>query len=270
MQFTLPEEVRLFPGQSVKATFWNDQLKSGQIGLFLRPMSLPKVSIGATEVLHRGGLIKFDEIFLVVTMVKYLGGGGEGLFDIWWNYHHPGGPDDFRKMSNQERLSNFFYGEHGKRFVVETDNSFRRFFSNLHEIVGKTRPWTEIEFDRAVNRCCAQFYPRENLWQMVQVRSDLFDSRSKLDLDLNMYEGMIPEDLKPFYVFSTEFGHCLSIIPSNLEQEADTNGPAYYLTPAPVKTVLRCGIRWLRGYPVAAIPFIPGHGLAAPPEDYEF
>lgn len=269
MQFTDPEEVRLFPGQAMKATFWNDRLKSEQIGLFVRPLSLPKVSIGATEVLHRGGLIRFDDIFLVVTMIKHLG-PDEGYFDLWWNYHHPDGPDSFRKMAVQERLSNFFYDETGKRFVVETENSFRRFFANLDEIVSQTSPWTEIEFDRALNRCCAQFYPRENLWEMVKTRSDLFDSRSRLDLDLNMYEGVIPEDLKPFYLFSTELGHCLSIIPSNLEQEAEAMGPSHYLTPAPVRTVLRCGIRWLRGYPVAAIPFIPGHGLAAPPEDYEF
>lgn len=269
MRFTDPEEVRLFPGQAIKASFWNNRFKSEQIGLFIRPSSLPKVSIGATEVFHRGGLIKFDEILLVVTMIK-CSGPEESLFDVWWNYHHPAGPDAFRKMAIQERLSNFFYDENGKRFVVDTENSFRKFFSNLHEIVSKTKPWTEIEFDRAMNRCCAQFYPRENLWQLVQARSDIFDSRSKMDLDLNMYEGMIPDDLKPFYMFSTQFGHCLSIIPSNLEQEADNNGPAFYLTPAPVKTVLRCGIRWLRGYPIAAIPFIPGHGLAAPPEDYEF
>jgi hypothetical protein len=269
MQFVDPETVRLFPGQAIKANFWSERSRSEQVGLFLRPSSPIPASTGATEVTYRGGLINFDDVFLVLTMIRYTG-SEEGVFDLWWNYHQPGGPDAFRKMASQERLFNFFYDDHGRRFVVETDNSFRKFFSNLNDIVGKTKPWTEIEFDRAVNRCCAQFYPRENLWNMVKTKSDLFDSRSKLDLDLNMYEGIIPEDLKPFYIFSTELGHCLSIIPSNLENEAETKGPAYYLTPAPVKTVLRCGIRWLRGYPVAAIPFIPGHGLAAPPEDYEF
>jgi hypothetical protein len=269
MQFIDPEEIRLSPGQALKASFWSESLRSEQIGLFIRPPSGLPVSHGATEVAHRGGLIKFDDILLVVTMVKYIG-AQDGVFDIWWNYHQPGGPDSFKKMASQERLSSFFYDDYGKRFVVDTENSFRKFFSNLNEIVGKTNPWTEIEFDRAVRRCCSQFYPRESLWEMVKTKSELFDSRSKLDLDLNMYDGVIPEDLKPFYLFSTEFGHCLSIIPSNLEDEADKNGPAFYLTPAPVRTVLRCGIRWLRGYPVASIPFIPGHGLAAPPEDYEF
>lgn len=269
MQLIDPDMVRLFPGQAMKAIFLNERNRSEQIGLFLRPVYELSSLEGATEIIHRGGLIKFDEIFLVVTMVKHVGAEG-GLFDVWWNFHQPGGPDSFQKMASQERLSTFFYDDQGKRFIVDTENSFRRFFAGLSELIGKTSPWTEIEFDRAVNKCCAQFYPKENLWNMVKTKSDIFDSRSRLDLDLNMYEGSIPEDLKPFYLFSTELGHCLSIIPSNLEQEADEKGPSFYLTPAPVKTVLRCGIRWLKGYPVAAIPFIPGHGLAAPPEDYEF
>lgn len=269
MQFIDPETARLSPGEAIKALFWNQRLKSEQIGLFLRPLDRLQDSYGATEVFHRGGLIRFDEILLVVTMVR-TPQAVDGIFDVWWNYHQPGGPDAFKKMAAQERLSNFFYDDDGKRLIVDTDNSFRKFFANLQEILRKTKPWAEIEFDRALRRCCAEFYPRENLWEIVGTKSELFDSRSKMDLDLNMYQGTIPDELKPFYLFSTELGHCLSIIPSNLEHEAEINGPAFYLTPAPIKTVLRGGIRWLRGYPIAAIPFIPGHGLAAPPEDYEF
>jgi len=84
------------------------------------------------------------------------------------------------------------------------------------------------------------------------------------------YPGFIPPDLKDFYVYMHDKGHCIKIIPSNLEAKLEISNPEQFLEAAPVKTVLRCGFRWFRGYPVAPIPLIPGYGLAAPPDDCEF
>ncbi len=45
-----------------------------------------------------------------------------------------------------------------------------------------------------------------------------------------------------------------------LEHDAVAGDPEEYLHAAPVKSVLRCGIRWVKGFPVAPIPYIPGLG----------
>ncbi len=102
---------------------------------------------------------------------------------------------------------------------------------------------------------------------MIDVRPET-ESVSSLP-KTDEYQGYIPENLKFLYSYVTDKGHCIKVVPSIFEQDAISGDPEDFLHPAPVKTVLRCGIRWVKGYPVAPIPFIPGHGLAAPPEDNE-
>ena len=105
---------------------------------------------------------------------------------------------------------------------------------------------------------------------MIKLRPEAQDTDSGRIPDIEDYPDPIPDELRPFYTYLPEQGHCIRIIPSMLEEEATKGNPDKYLYPAPVKTVLRCGIRWVQGYPVAPIPFIPGHGLAVPPDDAEY
>jgi hypothetical protein len=197
-----------------------------------------------------------------------VGGDQEELFDIWWNYYARDGVEHFRRMSEQERLVLHFCNEEGREFSLESSNEFRKFFGSLPAILEKMKPWTDIEFDRAVRSFCAKSYPKENLWEMIAYGAQ--DSAGPAEVpDADDYPGEIPNDLKPFYTYLPGQGHSINIIPSILEDKAMEGDPAEHLLPAPVKTVLRCGIRWVRGFPVAPIPFIPGHGLAVPPEDTE-
>jgi hypothetical protein len=105
---------------------------------------------------------------------------------------------------------------------------------------------------------------------MVQSEKVKTEAEHERKITEDDYPGLIPFDLREFYIYTPDKGHCIKIIPSILEIEATREDPEQFLQPAPVKTVLRCGFRWLKGYPVAPIPFIPCHGLAIPPEDLEF
>jgi len=135
-------------------------------------------------------------------------------------------------------------------------------------IMEKATPWTDTEFDRAVRGFCAQSYPRENLWDMIQMVREPEKVRTGPP-GLEDYPGYIPEELRPFYEYYPDKGHCIKVISSMFEEEVLKGKGEDHLTPAPVRTVLRGGVRWVNGYPVAPIPFIPGHGLAVPPEDIE-
>jgi len=213
-------------------------------------------------------LVRFDEVILVVTMLR-VNQGSDSLFDIWWDYHAPDAESRFRQMAQQERVTVHFYSDEGKRFSIETENSFRKFFTDLLVLLPKTKPWTEVEFDRALRGFCAQAYPKENLWEMIESGTISKTAKTASDVGIDDYPGIIPPELRPFYAYLGEQGHSIRIIPSTLENEAAKGNPEDYMHPAPVKTVLRCGIRWIKGYPVAPIPFIPGHGLAVPPDDTE-
>jgi len=264
-----PDSVRLIPGESLHAMLSSALAEPAEVGFFIRPLaSLDKSGLDF-QVLRRAGLVKFDDVLLVVTMVK-LGEHGEEFFDIWWNYHTVDGPAEFQRMAEQERLPIYLYSDGGKRLVVETENSFRKFFGYLTMILGKTKPWTQVEFDRALRGFCSESYPKENLWDTIELKTDLEESPETEHGSIESYPGIIPDELRSYYSYIPGQGHCIKIIPSMLEIQAQQGNPDEYLHAAPVKTVLRCGIRWVHGHPVAPIPFIPGHGLAVPPDDIEF
>jgi hypothetical protein len=269
MQIVDPDKIRLVPGQSVQAIYSTEPDGTGKVGLFVRALSGVEDQDWEEGIEQRAGLIRFDDVLLVVTMIKILRTDQE-FFDVWWNYHAPDGSTEFQRMSEQDIVTVHFYDEDGKKFTIDTQNGFRKFFGDVQKVFGKTKPWTEVEFDRAVRGFCAQSYPKENLWEMIEMGSHLRESAEDRTPGLETYPGIIPEELKSFYVYTEDQGHCIRVIPSTLEEDATTGNPEEHLHPAPVKTVLRCGIRWTRGFPVAAVPFIPGHGLAVPPDDAEF
>jgi hypothetical protein len=268
MEFVNPDALRLVPGQSIHGIFITGPGEAGEVGLFIRSLSGVASDEKDIWLKQRAGLIRFDDVLLVLTMIR-VNGAGEELFDVWWNYHSSIGPEYFKRMAEQEKLTVHFYGEDGKRFSIETENGFQKFFSDLDKIIAKISPWTEVEFDRALRGFCAESYPKENLWEMIEFRPDSEKSEDASEPGLQTYPGVIPAELAPFYVYVPGQGHCINIVPSLLEKEAAEGDPTGFLHPAPVKTVLRCGIRWVQGHPVAPIPFIPGHGLAVPPDDVE-
>lgn len=261
------DEVRLVPGQSIIGLVERRPGDPQEVGLFLRSMTGIIPEKETPLIRQRAGLIKFNDVLLVLTMLRVESGTVE-VFDVWWNYYARGAAEQFKKMSQQERLTVHFYSDKGKLFSLDTENTFRKFFTPLPELIEKTGKWTDVEFDRAVRAFCAQAYPKENLWEMMETRQEEEPTRTG-PIGIDDYPGIIPKELHDFYTYIPGEGHCIKIIPSNLEEDALREDPAKFLFPAPVKTVLRCGIRWARGFPVAPIPFIPDHGLAVPPDDKE-
>jgi hypothetical protein len=262
-----PKKIRLLPGQGIEAAYSEGSTQEGEVGLFVRSEFGPFRKNGDVGILQRAGVVHFNDVLLVLTMVR-VGGNQDELFDIWWNYHARDGMEHFQRMSEQDRLMLHFCNEEGRAFSMDSGNEFRKFFASLPPLLKKAQPWTDIEFDRAVRGFCAKSYPKENLWDMIQYGVAEEEESDQVP-EVDEYPGNIPEDLKPFYIYLPGQGHSINIIPSILEEQAMEGNPGEHLLPAPVKTVLRCGIRWVRGYPVAPIPFIPGHGLAVPPEDTE-
>ena len=268
MHIVDPDSIRLVPGQSIHGIFAPQREGPRKVGIFVRALAGGGLKERDLGIEQRAGLVRFDEVLLVVTMIRVQRDSDE-LFDVWWNYHSPDGLTLFQGMSEQEVLTVHFYNDKGKKFSIEIENDFRKFFSDLQSLFEKTRPWSEVEFDRAVRGFCAQSYPKENLWDMIDMGASIREEESSVH-GLDTYQGTIPEELKQFYVYTEDQGHCIRVIPSILEDDATRGNPEEHLFPAPVKTVLRCGLRWTRGYPVVPVPFIPGHGLAVPPDDTEF
>jgi hypothetical protein len=268
MESLNPEKLRLVPGQSMHATFLRSSSQRPEVGFFVRSIShLNPVDAGAA-IRQRAGLIKFNDVLLVLTMLRVEAESVE-LFDLWWNYRSSRESELFKLMAEQDRLIVHLYGEQGRYYSLETENRFRRFFSSLPELFEQSSDWTEVEFDRAVRGFCAESYPKENLWELIQLGGEPQDIGQNKPQGIDDYPGVIPEQLRGFYDYLPGQGHCIRVIPSMFEDKAMDGDPTEFLLPAPVKTVLRCGIRWAKGYPVAPIPFIPGHGLAVPPDDTE-
>jgi len=265
-----PDQLRLEPGQSLQASFSLGPGGREEVGFFIRPLAETEPSDGNIGIMQRAGLVRFDDVLLVLTMVKVNWPNiGEEIFDIWWDYHSGPNFEKFGRMAEQDFLTLHFYSETGKAFSINQENGFKRFFASLEKHLRKAAPWTEVEFDRAVRGFCAQAYPKENLWDMMEFRHEpesIEEAEVKTSQD---YRTDLPENLRPFYAYLPDKGHCIRVIPSALETEAEAGDPEEFAHFAPVKTVLRCGIRWIKGYPVAPIPFIPGHGLAVPPDDTE-
>ncbi|MGC8660088.1 MAG: hypothetical protein ACP5U1_13545 [Desulfomonilaceae bacterium] len=263
------KDIRLSPGQAIKALSKTLDGRSQAIGFFIRPVNDDMDIPPLVEVEQRAGLVRFKNVLLVLTIIK-INNDEREIFDIWWNYHAPDGPSMFHKMSEQETIIFRLCDDQGILSSIETTNEFRRFFEHLTRILEQTKSWTEIEFERSVTGFCAQNYPKLSLWEMVRSNNLKTESAKKEQFTSDDYPGNIPADLKDFYAYTTTKGHCIRIIPSNRENEVNIANVEEILEPAPVKTVLRCGFRWLKGYPVAPVPFIPGHGLAIPPDDFEF
>ncbi len=268
MELINPEILRLVPGESIYGMFAKSHDNQGEIGLFVRSISRINHHNGDL-IRQRGGLIKYDNVFLVLTMIEVQGESTE-FFDIWWNYRAPEMAEYFKKMAQQESLTVSFYTATGKEFAIDTQNKVRKFFSYLPGVIDRSEPWTEVDFDRAVRGFCAQNYPKENLWEMIIHKPEIVQVEESRAEGVDTYPGFIPEELKPFYDYLPDQGHSIKIIPSAFEEKALNGDPKEFLFPAPVKTVLRCGIRWAKGFPVAPIPYIPGHGLAVPPDDAEY
>lgn len=268
MELVNPDEIRLVPGESFQAMFALGPDDQGHVGFFVRSAADTDRTDGNVRVLQRAGLIEFNDVLLVVTMIR-LRATTDEFFDIWWNYHSPEGRSNFQRISEQDRLRVHFYSNRGIEYSVDTENSFRRFFGQVGEIFHKSSPWSEIEFHRAVRGFCSQSYPKQNLWEMIEFRPDSRVLKHGGIPTADDYPGFIPNELRPFYEYIPGQGHCIRIIPSMNEAEAVSGDPGAHLLPAPVKSVMRCGVRWAAGFPVAPIPFIPGIGLAVPPDDIE-
>lgn len=259
-----PERIRLNPGQCKEGLIAAASGELGEVGFFLRSASGFRPGSVEGSVRVRAGVIHHNDVLLVLTMLG-LPVDPEEYFDVWWNYHRRGAEDLFRLMSRQDAVRIHFYDETGPEASVVVDNELKNFFASLPGLMARTKPWTDIEFDRAVRGFCAKSYPVENLWGLISaVRAEAPHTAGLLG-----YQGFIPPELQGFYTYHEGAGHCIMVIPSMLEAEAEAGDPEALLLPAPVRTVLRCGFRWLKGHPVAPIPFIPGHGLAVPPEDTE-
>ena len=268
METVDPKIIRLQPGQGVGGIIRGGLDSEEEVVFILRSESGAIKENGDPIVKLRAGVVQFNGIFPVLTMLRVQGRETE-LFDVWWNYHAETGKAFFHRMSQQESVKLYFRNEAQGDFSVIEANGFKRFFATLPGILDKSKPWSEAEFDRAVRGFCAQSYPKENLWDMIRLKPDspLSDDQSRTADD---YDGYIPEELKPYYVYEPQQGHCIRIVPSSFEEKVSEEDPNELLLPAPVLTVLRGGVRWVKGLPIAAIPFIPGHGLAVPPEDAEF
>jgi hypothetical protein len=261
-----PDKMRLNPGQCRESIIRNASGESPHVGFFLRSSYGLSPGNGEGSVRLRAGVIHHNDVLLVLTMIG-ISEGMDEYFDVWWNYHAPAAANDFRLMSRQDTLEIHFCGESGPEVSLLVDNEFKNFFTSLPGVMAKTNPWTDIEFDRAVRGFCAKSYPLENLWGLISAPEPEASAAAKDGAA--GYQGFIPPELQGFYTYNEGSGHCIMVIPSMLAAEAEAGNPSALLHPAPVRTVLRCGFRWLKGHPVAPIPFIPGHGLAVPPEDTE-
>ena len=268
MNIVDPKKIRLQPGQGVGGIIITGVASKEAMGFVLRSESGSIKQNGDLGIQWRAGVIQFNEILLVLTMLKVQGRETE-LFDIWWNYHADTGKKYFQRMSEEDNLKLYFCNETNGDFSVDEINGFKKFFGTLPGILAKTTPWSDAEFDRAVRGFCAQSYPKENLWEMIRLSPYSQSAGDGGEKTAEDYGGYIPEELKPFYIYDSDKGHCINVVPSIFEDQVYEGNPQNLLYPAPIRTVLRGGIRWVKGYPVAAIPYIPGIGLAVPPEDTE-
>ena len=269
MDIVDPKKIRLQPGQGVGGIITTGISSKEEMGFVLRSESGSIKKNGDPGIEWRAGVIQFNEILLVLTMLRVQGHETE-LFDVWWNYHANTGKQHFQRMSEEENLKLYFCNEANGDFFLDEINGFKKFFGTLPNILDKTTPWSEAEFDRAVRGFCAQSYPKENLWEMIRLSPYSHSAGDGSQKTVDDYGGFVPDELRPFYVYDPEQGHCINVVPSTFEDKIEEENPQDLLHPAPIRTVMRGGVRWINGYPVAAIPYIPGHGLAVPPEDSEF
>ena len=143
MELINPDKIRLVPGQSIEAMFTPGPDNPGEVGFFIRSASGLIRRNGDLDIEQRAGLIKFDDVMLVLTMLR-VEGDEEELFDIWWNYHAQGGMEHFRRMSEQENVTIHFYDEEaqgllrqqGKRLSENSSTRCRR--SSSHRGNGQT------------------------------------------------------------------------------------------------------------------------------------
>lgn len=81
----------------------------------------------------------------------------------------------------------------------------------------------------------------------------------------------LPEELKPYYVYLLDSGHCLCCVPEESTKEhPDSNEWDNYEIPAPVKYVLENGYRIFNEYLIVDAPYDPEIGLNVPEEYSEY
>ena len=170
MNFVNPDKIRLVPGQSIEAMFAPGPDNPGEVGFFIRSASGLVRRNGDLDIEQRAGLIKFDDVLLVLTMLR-VEGDEEELFDIWWNYHARGGMEHFRRMAEQENVTIHFYNEEAQGFSVNRENGFRRFFNSVPDVIRQSQQWTDIEFDRALRGFCARIVPERKPLGHDQVKT---------------------------------------------------------------------------------------------------
>ncbi|GAA3086433.1 hypothetical protein GCM10020000_86380 [Streptomyces olivoverticillatus] len=86
------------------------------------------------------------------------------------------------------------------------------------------------------------------------------------------YHSPLPSDLEPWYCYTVDGGHSIAVaVDTGDLGEAPTRQQLEdHLCPAPVKSVIRAGVRWHDGFPVCTLPYDPQLGLTTPPEDDEY
>jgi hypothetical protein len=108
MELLDPKKLRLLPGQGIEGMFTGGPGQEGEVGLFVRSAYGALRGNGDLGIQQRAGLVHFNDVLLVLTMIR-TGTVYEEFFDVWWNYHSRTGPEHFRRMSQQERLMIHFY-----------------------------------------------------------------------------------------------------------------------------------------------------------------
>ncbi len=230
------------PGQCVQALHSPGPGAPEEIALFLRPLKAPIEQKAEDGVQLRAGLVQYNDVSLVVTMVRVQADPDE-YFDIWWNYQSPSMRTHLDRLARQSKLKIHILDSNNNETIVEVDNDIKRFLNKIPEILDRSPKWNDIEFDRAVRGFCADSYPKDNLWDLIELKPKILD-KDEPESHTREYSGIIPDELKPFYDYDEVLGHCIKIIPSTFEGDLFGNDPNLLLQPAPVKTVLRCGKRW--------------------------
>ncbi len=64
------DDIRLFPGQGVKALCRSSNGNSQEVGFFLRPIEDSTGKPDPVDVRQRAGLVKFNDVLLVLTILK--------------------------------------------------------------------------------------------------------------------------------------------------------------------------------------------------------
>ncbi|MFX1563429.1 MAG: hypothetical protein ACFFDP_08995 [Promethearchaeota archaeon] len=110
----------------------------------------------------RTGFIKARNVGLIVVMPKIHG----ELYETWWNYHNPIGPECFRDIMRQDKLLLvFFIDSPAPARILWVPNTLKEFFkSAIAKILGM-KPWTMQEFNVARETLYREYPTPKDLWE---------------------------------------------------------------------------------------------------------